>query len=294
MSPSPVNGILPTHARRRRFRRRATPLLRLRATALFDDAAPLSRATVLFDASTLVRVCRRALLCRDAFRRCCAFRRLTLRHSAAPPACHRPFDAAARFETAAHFNGTGPLTRATALFDDAAPLACRRPFRRRRASLACHRPFRRRRAPPHVPLRASTPPHHFAHQAFRRRRTIPGLCDPMHVCPLFWMLRRTAPLPCYSLSTAPRATRRFAGAVSFSRRPPHSDAAVPFLDVTVFDVAGCLFGTRYCSYRTGHFHAAVCAARLTPATTVSDTAPLRHATCVCHPAFPAGIHGPTT
>ncbi|KAF7351796.1 hypothetical protein MSAN_01613100 [Mycena sanguinolenta] len=61
------------------------------------------------------------------------------------------------------------------------------------------------------------------------------------------------------------------------------DAAVPFLDVTVLDVAGCLFGTRYCHvvpYRTGHFHAAVCAARLTPATTVSDTAPLRHATCV--------------
>ncbi|KAF7328626.1 hypothetical protein MSAN_02477700 [Mycena sanguinolenta] len=293
MSPSPVNGILPPAASSR-----LTPVaavsdaapLRLRATALFDDAAPLSRATVLFDASTLVRVCRRALPCRDAFRRCCAFRRLTLRHSAAPPACHRPFDAAARFETAAHFNGTGPLTRATALFDDAAPLACRRPFRRRRASLACHRPFRRRRAPPHVPLRASTPPHHFAYALCVS--TPPGISTTPHHP---GSVRADARMPAVLDVTPHRASAMlfaFDGSTRdstlrrcrfFFSTPAALDAAVAFLGVTVLDVAGCLFGTRYCSRLRHSTHTRHHRFRH------SATLPA----CATRP-FDAGIHGPTT
>ncbi|KAF7333261.1 hypothetical protein MSAN_02420600 [Mycena sanguinolenta] len=120
------------------------------------------------------------------------------------------------------------------------------------------------------------------HRTFRRRRSSPR-----------WKRRQgrdptSAPRLRLSPSSLPELPLRPSTPPFLFSTPAALDAAVPFLDVTVLDVAGCLFGTRYCHvvpYRIGHFHVAVCAARLTPATTVSDTAPLRHATCVCRPAF---------
>ncbi|KAF7368147.1 hypothetical protein MSAN_00881100 [Mycena sanguinolenta] len=114
----------PTHARRRRFQRRATPLPHLRATVL-SMTPRLSRATVLFDASTPLRACRRGLRCRDAFRRRCAFSTLphisaTLGLSRVPPPFSPPPCPTAR--ATACFDAATPLCLCPALFDAAAPL----------------------------------------------------------------------------------------------------------------------------------------------------------------------------
>ncbi|KAF7323502.1 hypothetical protein MSAN_02534700 [Mycena sanguinolenta] len=181
------------------------------------------------------------------------------------PPTSAPLDArtpvAAVSDSAPPRSAAAPLARPPAVFDVAAPRrACHRPFdaapppcpchssrarhltRPRRRLTRCHRTFRRRRSSPRSRLcrRLSPQTHHG--RGWKRRQgrdPTPGA-------------RRLSP------SSLPELPLRPSTPPVFST-PAALDAAVPFLDVTVFDVAGCLFGTRYCSYRTGHFHAAVCA-----------------------------------
>ncbi|KAF7324266.1 hypothetical protein MSAN_02528200 [Mycena sanguinolenta] len=268
----PSDDVAPPSCCRRPFRRRrALPLPHLRATGFFRrrraslalspslsttprPSLPHLRATRFFDVATL--------LCVRATRRPPAaavsatpppFPTPTRESPAAPADSTAVFDAAVLpwvcatrlVPAVAAFDAVTPFARATALLDTAAPL-------RVRALLSSF---------------TSDPP---------------------------WPRVEAAARVQPDVGAAPSSLAVVAPGAAVATL----DAAVSFLDARCTQQRRCFFSTSLCStspavflervtvpYRTGHSHAAVCAARLTPATTVSDTAPLRYATCVCHPAF---------